>query len=90
MVLLMTFSAFHDTDTIAVTSHDTNTNANGIMQCQCWIQWYQMTKKSHVAPHFDHQPNKGMVSFTMPLSLCDVHTGTNGITWPKMSCYNSF
>ena len=44
MVPLMVLSTPHDADTNKVDSHYTNTS--GIMWCQCWCQWYHMTKIS--------------------------------------------
>ena len=51
----------------------------------------QKQKKSHFAPHFDHLNLRNvMVILTVPSATCDAAAGTNGGTWPKLSCYTSF
>ena len=66
-------------------------NTIGIMWLQHQCQWHHMMKTHDVTSHFGHLCTINVVlSFTMPLALCDVSTGANSITSPKKSWCNTF
>ena len=73
MVPLMVQSASHDADTNAITSHDTNTNASGIMwyQWSCWL--HHMTKRSSYTSF--------QFSFSYTKECNDATDDVDGIMW---------
>ena len=61
--------------------------------------WHQVTlvsmtlhdPQSHIAPHFNClQQGSAMVLFLLPSASYDTDTETNGITWPRKSCFIPF
>ena len=48
-------------------------------------------KNSHFAPYFDYlDQTNAVVPLIMPLTSHDAHAGSNGISWPKQSCWMFF
>ena len=69
MAPMNVLSTSHDADTNVEVSHDTKTNATDIMGCQCWCQWYHMTKQSYIIPDFNCLDlRNGMVTLMLLLA----------------------
>ena len=87
MMLLM----LHNCNTNAVASHDTNTNAIGIMWCQCWCQWHHTRKKNYVEPHLNCLSLRtALVPLMILLASYDIYYHANDIKWWKSHVTSDF